>query len=231
MSMHLGSGEKALVRQVHGCDQFDLAAQMGLLASDMTAVHCYEIDDAEIVQLAESGAHQAHCPFMNQFRGEIAPIQELRRRGMNVGLGIDNYFSDYFDLLRACIASARIRDHDPNVLSAISVLRLATIDSARSLGMDAQTGSLEKGKKADLQIVNMRRLGLTPSNDAVATLVYHARAKDVDVVMIDGRVLVSEGKVCDVGEDELLSAAQQAADGAWSRFALRHGAYVAPTLA
>jgi len=228
MSMHLGFGEKTLVRDVHGREQFDLAAEMGLLAPDMTAVHCYEVDDEEISQLAQSGAHLAHCPLMNQFRGEIAPIQQLRRRGMNVGLGIDNYFSDYFELLRACIASARIRDHDPQVLSASGVLRLATIDSARALGLAEEVGSLEKGKKADLQLVNMRGFGLTPANDPVATLVYHAHASDVDTVMVDGRVLVRDGVVLGIDDDALFTAAEQASHGAWSRFEQRYGACVAP---
>jgi len=228
MSMHLGFGEKALVRQVHGREQFDLAADMGLLGPHMTAVHCYEVDEQEVDQLAASGTHLAHCPLMNQFRGEIAPIQALRGRGMNVGLGIDNYFSDFFELLRACIASARIRAHDPEVLSAAEVLELATMGSARAIGLDAEVGSLEPGKRADLQVVDMRRFGLTPVNDPVGTLVYHGHAKDVDLVMVDGRVRVRDGAVLEVDEDALLDAAAAAADAAWSRFAARHGDFVAP---
>ncbi len=228
LSMHLGFGEKQLVRDVHAREQFDLAAELGLLADDMTAVHCYEVDDDEIAQLAQSGAHLAHCPLMNQVRGEIAPIQELRKRGMTVGLGVDNYFSDYFELLRACIASARIREHDPEVLSALAVLRLATIDSARALGLDESIGSLEVGKKADLQLINMRSFGLTPTNDAVATLVYHAHTRDVDCVMVDGRMLVRDGSILGIAEDDLLTAAGQASQHAWQRFAQKYGDYVAP---
>jgi cytosine/adenosine deaminase-related metal-dependent hydrolase len=228
LSMHLGFGEKALVREVHGCEQLELAAESGLLGPDMTAVHCYELDAAEVDTLAATGTHLAHCPLMNQFRGEIAPIQDLRARGMNVGLGIDNYFSDFFELLRACIASARIRAHDPEVLSAAEVLELATMGSARALGLDADVGSLERGKKADLQLVDMRRYGLTPVNDPVATLVYHGHAKDVDTVLVDGRVRVRRGQVVGVDEGALIEAAAVAADAAWARFAVRHGGYVAP---
>jgi cytosine/adenosine deaminase-related metal-dependent hydrolase len=227
VSLHLAFGEKALVRDVHGRAQLDLAADMGLLGADVVAVHCYELDAAEIAQLAVSGTQLAHCPLINQFRGEVAPIQELRRRGMNVGLGIDNYFCDTFELMRACIASARIRDHDPEVLSAAEALRLATLDAARAMGLDGEIGSIEVGKKADLQAVDMRRYGLTPVNDPVGTLVYHGHAKDVDWVMVDGRMLVRDGAVIGVDDAALLDAADAAAGAAWSRFHTRHGAYVA----
>jgi cytosine/adenosine deaminase-related metal-dependent hydrolase len=113
-------------------------------------------------------------------------------------------------------------------MPANEVLELATIDAARALGLDAITGSLEVGKRADLQIVNMRRYGLTPTNDALRTLVYHAHAKDVETVMVDGRIVVRDGRV--VGEDEraLLDAATVASDAAWERFVARYGGYVAP---
>jgi len=228
LSMHLGFGEKALVRSVHGREQLELAAQCGLLAPDMTAVHCYELDDDEVAALAASGTHLAHCPLMNQFRGEIAPVAALMERGTNVGLGIDNYFSDFFELLRACIASARIRAHDPELLSAPAALTLATRGSARALGLEDEIGSIEAGKKADLQLVDLRRYGLTPTNDPVATLVYHGHAKDVELVMVDGAVVVRGGRVEGVDEEALLDAAGAAADAAWARFHRRHGAYTAP---
>lgn len=227
ISVHLGFGESQLVRDVHGMAQFDYATDMGMLGPDVVAVHCYDVDDKEIDVLANSGAHLAHCPHMNQFRGEIAPIQALRARGMNVGLGIDNYFSDYFEVLRSCIASARIRAHDPEVLSAHEALELGTIHAARALGLEQEIGSVEVGKKADLQIIDMRRLGLTPTNDPVTTLVYHGHAKDVETVVVDGRVVVSEGRVQTADEGELLAQADAASRTAWERFVTRYGGYVA----
>ena len=228
ISAHLGFGEKALVREVHGCEQFEMAASVGLLAEDVVAVHCYDIDEDEVQILANSGAHLAHCPLMNQFRGEIAPIQALRSGGMNVGLGIDNYFSDYFDVLRACISSARIRAHDPRILSAPKALALGTIDAARALGLDSQVGSIEKGKRADLQLIDMRRAGLTPVYDPVATLVYHAHAKDVHTVMVDGHTVLDDGKLTGLDEAALLEEAGRCANAAWARFHDQHGAYAGP---
>ena len=225
LSSHLGFGERELVQRIHGMAQFDFARTHGMLGSDVVAVHCYEVDEAEMDALAESGTHLAHCPHMNQFRGEVAPIQAMRAKGMQVGLGIDNYFSDYFEVLRSCLASARIQAHDPEILSAHEALALGTIEAARVLGLDEEIGSIEPGKKADLQMVNMRRLGLTPVNDPVTTLVYHGHAKDVDMVLIDGKVVVAEGVVQSADEEDLVLRAGLAADAAWTRFADRYGGY------
>jgi cytosine/adenosine deaminase-related metal-dependent hydrolase len=228
LSIHIGTGEEGQVRDLHGIGSFQYAREHGFLAEDVVAVHCYRASDADVQAMADAGAHLAHCPFMNAFRGAIAPVQDLRARGVNVGLGIDNYFSDYFDVMRSCIAVARIRAHDPEVMPANEVLELATIDAARALGLHAITGSLEVGKRADLQIVDMRRYGLTPTNDALRTLVYHAHAKDVETVMVDGRIVVRDGRV--VGEDEqaLLDAAALASDSAWERFVARYRGYATP---
>ena len=227
VSIHLATGERALVRTVHGKRLLEYAEEHGMLGPDIIAVHCYDLEDGEIAPLADSATHLVHCPLMNQFRGRIAPVMDLRERGMNVGLGIDNYFSDYFDLLRACIAGARIRAQDPEVMQADEVLELATINAARALGLDNSIGSLEKGKRADLQVVDMCRLGLTPINDAVRTLVYHGHAKDVEKVMIDGRWVVDDGCVVGVDTNAMLTTAGSASNAAWHRFAARHGGFVA----
>jgi cytosine/adenosine deaminase-related metal-dependent hydrolase len=231
LSIHIGTGEERQVMDLHGIGSFAYAKEHGFLAEDVVAVHCYAISEADVRTMAEAGAHLAHCPFMNAFRGAIAPVQDLRSLGVNVGLGIDNYFSDYFDVMRSCIAVARIRARDPAVIPASEVLRFATIDSARALGLDGITGSLEMGKRADLQLVDMRRYGLTPVNDPVRTLVYHGHAKDVETVMVDGRIVVRDGRV--VGEDEtaLLDAAALASDAAWERFVARYGDYATPRTA
>ena len=228
VSIHLGFGERELVESVHHRAQFDYARDCGMLGTDVIAVHCYDVDEAEIDMLAKSGTSLAHCPHMNQFRGEVAPIQAMQSKGMQIGLGIDNYFSDYFEVLRSCIASARIRAHDPEVLSAQDALALGTIDAAAVMGLDHEIGSIEIGKKADLQIIDMRRLGLTPTNDPVATLVYHGHGKDVETVIVDGQVVVSNGRVQTADEDALITQASQAATAAWDRFSQRYGSFVAP---
>ena len=227
LSIHLASGEMHMVQQIHGLGSFECAGANGWLGEDVVAVHCYKIDEAGIDAMAESGTHLAHCPLMNQFRGGIAPVGAMQSRGMNVGLGIDNYFSDFFDVIRACIAVARIRVDDPEVMQAPDALALATIGSARAMGLDEQIGSIEPGKRADIQLVDMRRYGLTPVTDPIRTLVYHAHGKDVEMVLVDGRVLVRDSALVDLDEDELVERAAHAGEAAWGRFVERFGAYSA----
>jgi cytosine/adenosine deaminase-related metal-dependent hydrolase len=225
LSIHLGIGDADEVRKVHGAEAFPFAQDNGFLDEKVIAVHCYVVDRKDIDLMARSGAHLAHCPLMNQFRGAIAPVEDMRARGVKIGLGIDNYFSDYFEVMRSCVAVARIRADDPQAVQSDEVLARATIGSAQVMGLDAEIGSLEVGKKADLQMIDIRRYGLTPINDPVRTLVYHGHAKDIDMVMVDGRVVVADGKVVNVDEDSLIRQAADAGEAAWARFAERHGGY------
>ena len=226
LSVHLGTGEADMVREIHGMETFEYAQANGFLGEDVLAVHCYTIDDWEVDTLAATGTRLAHCPLMNQFRGAIAPLGPMLDRGVTVGLGIDNYFSDFFDLIRSCVAVARIRADDPAVMQAPEALALATIGSARAIGQDDRIGSIEAGKQADIQLVDMRRFGLTPVTDPVRTLVYHAHAKDVETVLVDGRVLVRDRTLLAIDEDDLVERAAAAGAAAWDRFHGRFGAYV-----
>ena len=136
LSIHLGwgPGEVAATRRLHGMSPFEYARVNGLLAPDVVAAHCYVVDDADIALLAETRAAVAHCPLMNAVRGHIAPVGDLLRRGVTVGLGIDNMFADYFDVLRACVLMARIRAHDATTMLTPEALGLATMGGARALG-------------------------------------------------------------------------------------------------
>ena len=229
LSMHMGIGESEDVRTVHGAGVFEFCRENGFLDERTIAVHCYQVNDSDVDLMARSGTALAHCPLMNQFRGSIAPVEAMRAKGIRVGLGIDNYFSDYFEVIRSRIAVARIRADDPTVVQSADALADATVESAAVLGLDAEVGSLEVGKKADLQVICTGRYGLTPINDPVRTLIYHGHAKDVEMVMVDGRIVVEEGRVVGIDEDALIREAARAGEAAWARFKERHGDYVART--
>ena len=116
------------------------------LAPDVVAAHCYVIEDPDIALLAETRTAVAHCPLMNAVRGHIAPVGEFRRRGITVGLGIDNMFADYFDVVRACVLMARIQGADAVTMLTPDALELATMGGARALGLDREIGSIERGQ-------------------------------------------------------------------------------------
>jgi cytosine/adenosine deaminase-related metal-dependent hydrolase len=225
LSTHLGWGEeeKRIVGDLHGVTPFEYLRDNGLLAHDVCVAHCYHSDDADTAILARSGAAVSHCPLMNSVRGQIAPIQKFERHGITVSLGIDNMFADYFEVVRASVTMARIKAGHAEAILAKDALRLATMGGARALGLDKEIGSLEKGKRADLIVLDYRRFGLRPTLDPVQNLVYHAHARDVETVMVDGRVVVDGFKLVHADETRLVDDAEDAAQAAWGRFEKKYG--------
>ena len=225
LTIHLGWSrfEHEAAERIHGAGPFVFARDQSVLGPDTVATHCYVIGERDIDILAETGAHVAHCPLMNAFRGLIAPVNAFRKRGINVALGIDNMFGDYFDVLRAAITGARIKTEDPVALLSTDVLEMATMGGARAMGLEREIGSLEPGKRADLIMLDFRALGLQPVLDPVQNLAYHAHAHDVELVMVDGRILVEDGEVKTVDPLAVIDGAARAADAAWARFERKYG--------
>tara|TARA_Y100001934_G_scaffold189592_1_gene223515 strand:- start:146 stop:760 length:615 start_codon:yes stop_codon:yes gene_type:complete len=199
----------------------------GLLADDVIAAHCYLLEEHDKSLLADSGAHVAHCPLMNSVRGHIAPILEYRSRGIPLSLGVDNMFSDYFEVVRACVTMARIKANDPLALLAYEALEFATMGGARALGLDSVVGSIEPGKRADIMVVDFNRFGLQPMLDPVQNLVYHARRDDVVMVLVDGEVVVDSGQICSLDAQQLIDPAAMAAASVWDRFVTKYGDTIA----
>ncbi len=228
-SIHVGWGEYEVevIRRLHGKSPFEYARDWGMLAADTMCAHCYVVGGSDTEVLAASKAAVAHCPLMNAVRGHVAPIVEYRSRGIPVTLGIDNMFADHFEVLRACVSAARVKTGDPTVLQSSEVLRLATMEGAEALGMGAEIGSIEPGKRADLQMLDYRRFGLTPNLDPVRNLVYHAHSKDVELVMVDGNVLVEDFELKTADASRLIDDAGAAAEAAWGRFVAKYGGFMA----
>ena len=229
LSTHLGWGpeEVEIIQRLHGVSPFVYLRDNGLLAADVVAAHCYVANDEDIAVLAGAGACVAHCPLMNSVRGHIAPIQKFQAQGVTVGLGIDNMFADHFEVVRSAVFMARIKASDTQAILARDALRLATRGGAKALGMDKEIGSIEVGKRADLMVLNYRGFGLRPTLDPVQNLVYHAHAKDVETVLVDGRIVVDDGALCHADEVTLIDAAEDAAQAAWGRFVKKYGDIVA----
>lgn len=229
LSTHIGWGpaETEVIQRLHGMSPFEYMQSNGLLAPDVVTAHCYMVEDRDKQLLAHSGAHVAHCPLMNSVRGHIAPILDYRRRGIPISLGIDNMFSDYFEVVRACVTMARIKSGDPLALLAREALEFSTMGGARALGLDSEVGSIEAGKRADLMMVDFDRFGLQPNLDPVQNLVYHAHRDDVEMVLVDGHTVVDKGEICSLDARALIDPAAHAAHQAWQRFIKNFGGIIA----
>jgi 5-methylthioadenosine/S-adenosylhomocysteine deaminase len=189
--------EVAYVRERTGLGNMAYLAALGLASPRLCAAHCVWVDDAEQGVMAERGVQVLHCPGSNLKLGSgVAPVVAMRGRGIGVSLGADgaacNNRLDMFDEMRLA-ATLQAERHGPGSLTAADVLTMATRGGARALGLDADIGSIEPGKRADLILVDADAPHLAPGSDPWSTLVYAARGTDVQLTMVDGRILVDRG--------------------------------------
>src|SRR5262249_24983085 len=173
-------------------------ADLGLLDSSLRLAHCVWISESDRTRLARAGAHVLHCPTSNLKLGSgIADVWSLLRSGINVSLGADgaacNNRLDVFDEMRlAALLPAYL--HEPGAVNAEAVLDMATRGGARALGLDSEIGSLEVGKRADVVVLRADVVHALPRGASIADrIVYGAQSADVEMVIVDGRLLVDGG--------------------------------------
>jgi 5-methylthioadenosine/S-adenosylhomocysteine deaminase len=188
--------EVALVRSRTGCSNIEYLDQLGLMSPRLCVAHCVWVDEQEQALLARNGAHVLHCPGSNlKLASGIAPVAAMRALGIGVSLGADgaacNNHLDMFVEMRLA-AGLQAVTHGVGTLTASDVLWMATRGGARALGMEADLGSLEVGKRADLIVIDRDRPHLATAPEAASALVYAARASDVRTVVVDGAIVVDD---------------------------------------
>lgn len=193
-------GEKAEVRAALGMDDVDALAEWGLAGPHVVLAHGVQLTRAQMKKVAKAGTRIVHCPSANmKLASGIADVVAMRDAGIVVGLGADgapcNNRMDAWTELRQAALLAKVKRLDAAALSAVDALAMATIDSARALGIDDQTGSIEVGKKADLMVVDLEGLHAQPGGDPITRLVYSCTASDVREVLVDGAWVVRRGEV------------------------------------
>jgi 5-methylthioadenosine/S-adenosylhomocysteine deaminase len=204
-----------------GLSNLEYLAATGLASDRLCAAHCVWVTEQEQGLMAERGVKVMHCPGSNLKLGSgIAPVVEMRRRGISVSLGADgaacNNRLDMFDEMRLAATLQSVR-YEPGALGARDVIWMATREGARALGLDGEIGSIEPGKRADVILVDRRRPHLAPDTDPWSTLVYAARGVDVRMTMVDGEVLVDEFALTRMDPAEIASQARAAAAEVASR--------------
>ncbi len=187
---------------------------LGVTGPNLVLAHCVWSLPEEIEVLAKTGTCVAHCPSANlKLASGIAPIPEMLDAGVTVGLGSDgaacNNSLDVFQELRLAALIHKPR-RGAAAMPAWRVLRMATSNGARALGLASEIGSLEPGKKADIILLRRDELHTYPNVqvDPVAQVVYEHRASDVDTVVIDGKVVLQGGHLVDLNESEIRRRAQ-----------------------
>ena len=205
--------EIEMVERETGRRNIEYLEDCGLTSPNVVLAHCVHLDDNEMEILRRSGTHVAHCPSSNLKLGSgFAPIAEMLDRGVSVSLGADgapcnNRLEMFTEMRTAALIQKAL--HGAETLPALTMLRMATIDGARALGLDKEIGSIEAGKRADLTLLNLEALHTTPHSDPISTIVYAAEASDVETVIIDGRVVMREGELTTLDQRAVIQAAQE----------------------
>jgi 5-methylthioadenosine/S-adenosylhomocysteine deaminase len=202
VQMHLAEtdGEMDWCQQNYGTRPVELVARAGLLREGLIAAHCLHVNTEEIPVMAKAGVRVAHNARANGKAGRgIAPIHAMRQAGITVGIATDGPMSgntlDLFSQFAAVVQFQRILAHTRSVMQAPEIVRMATIEGAKVLGLEGVTGSLEVGKQADLIRLDLSAPRLHPIYDPYSALVYAAMPSDVRDVMVDGRWLMRERQV------------------------------------
>ena len=191
---------------------------LGVLGSDFTAAHAVWVDGEDIGRLAARGANVAHNPNSNLRLGAgVAPVRRMLDAGVSVGIGTDASTCsdglDMFEAMRLACYSSRIQSADPDDwLGVEEVLEMATLGSARALGLDARTGGLAPGWQADVVFLDLSRIQYLPLNHAARQVVFQETGTGVMHVMVGGRLVVRAGQVLTVDVAKLRADVERAVE-------------------
>ena len=192
----------------------------GILGERTLIAHCVWLNDEEIKRIADTGTAISHCPISNaKLASGVARVPEMLAAGITVGLGTDgpvcNNSLSLFEEMKFASLIQKATRLDATVLPADQILRMATINGARALGLGDRIGSLEVGKQADLLLLDLAQPNLTPTEINAAggnllwNLVFAADARNVAAVWVDGRQLIANGRATRVSEQAVITEAQQ----------------------
>lgn len=200
--------ELDLVKRETGLDELTYLDSVGISGERTALAHCVWVNSGGIAQLARQRTGVVHCPGSNLKLGSgIAPVPEMLAAGCRVGIGADgaacNNRLDAFAEMRLAALVQKPR-FGPDALPAARVLEMATLGGAQVLGLEREIGSIERGKRADLVALDLSGPHVQPDGaDLVSRIVYGARASDVRHVVVDGRIVVKDGRLRTAKVDEI----------------------------
>lgn len=219
LMIHLAETEDELrqVEERYGMRPVALLDKVGLLTPRTIAAHCVHLTDEEMALLAERGVVVAHCAQCNmKISSGTAPVARMLQAGVTVTLATDGPASnndlDLWEELRAAAFQQKLTTRNPLSLPAYEVLRMATVEGARAMGLMGELGIIKEGALADVILLDLQKPHLQPLGDVVSTLVYSAKASDVEMVVVGGRVVVENRRVVGLDMTALLEEANRRAE-------------------
>ncbi|MEW9052003.1 MAG: amidohydrolase [Neobacillus sp.] len=223
LHMHVAQGDREIDQMVkrYGKRSISFLEEMGYLNERLIAVHLTEATDEETEIVAKSGAGMIYCSgSIGIIDGLVPPVLKFMESGGVAGLGSDqapgNNCNNMFNEMKFAAILNKVKRSNPAVFPAAMSLRMATIEAAKVMGIDHEVGSLRKGKKADLIIINLLEptlspLYIDPIRNIVPNLVYSARGHEVETSIINGKIIMENRQITTVDTKAAVLEAQQAA--------------------
>lgn len=217
MHIHETADEVEQSIEQYGVRPLERLKNLGLLSPRLLAVHMTQLTDEEIQWCADAGVSIAHCPESNlKLASGFCPIGKLTKKKVNVTIGTDGAASnndlDMFAEMRQAAILAKAVANDASAVPAYSAIEMATINAAKSLGIDDKTGSLKKGKAADLIAIDFSDIESQPCYDIVSQLVYATGRHQVSDVWVEGKHLLKQRQLTTLNHNKLIQTTRQWAD-------------------
>jgi cytosine/adenosine deaminase-related metal-dependent hydrolase len=219
IQIHVAEIPRAFLIEKYGKSAPQVLEEAGLLGPDVVAAHCVDLSDEDLEILARNRVNVAHTPMTNSLGGNgVARVPEMLELGMNVSLGHDCFFTlDTSEYIRYAYLVHKAHRANPALLPPFQALDLVLGNAARALGLGERIGSLAAGKRADLLI--LRPDSPTPIIPAsvLSWFTMGFRGWDVESVLVDGRLVVEEGVMTTINEEEARLACQEEARRLWRK--------------
>ena len=211
------SFEVEQTERLFGMRETAFLERTGFLAPDLLAVHCVKLDTGDdIARLRTHDVRVSHNPVSNMYLASgVAPIVEMDRAGLTIALATDgpasNTNQNMLQVLKFAALLHKVAHEDAEAMTAPRVLEMATLGGARGVGMDEEIGSLEVGKRADIAVFGLDGAFAAPVHEPVSALVYSTSGNECRTVLVDGQVLMLDGRLTTIDEEAVLDRARRSA--------------------
>ncbi len=216
ITIHLSQSKAELdvVRRRYGRTSEEYLDHVGLLGPDLLVAHCVESSDAGLDLLHRTDTTVVNCPLTYGREGQFAPFGKFHARGIRTVLGTDGYCMDFVGEMRQAGFVSKLYAGASAAVTARELIHAATLGGADALAR-TDLGRIAPGARADLVVIDMAKPHLQPVSDPLKTFLWNARGADVSVVMVDGQLLVENGRYLLADEADILHRGARAVDRLW----------------
>jgi len=231
VNIHLAQSQDEVdqVRERYGITPVELLDSAGLLDDRLIGAHGLFLTQSDIARLGAARMTLAHAAKVALMAGMHAPTSALRRQGVKIAVVSDAMHGDLIEVMRWALAIGRLQERGiTDFWQSEHVFQMATCHPADAMGLGEDLGRLMTGRKADLVLIDYRRAHLTPATSVLGNLIHVCQGSDVNHVIVDGRIVIEDGRSTQVDEETVRREAANAARTLWDAAGKADGVRAAP---